>query len=108
MITIRYKSVIIDGVDKTGQIEEVSKEIAERLIQQDYAELVDIVETIPGISQTVENERPIKEPKPEIRKMEIQNPEAAKIESGEDVSEWKPGDSEKLMPIPKRKPKKEK
>lgn len=106
MIIVRYKSIIIDGLDKTGQTEQVSEEIAERLILQGYAELVDVVEAIPDIPQAVETERLIKEPKPEIRDTEIQEPEDTKIRPEEDTSEWKPGDADNLMPIPERKPKK--
>jgi hypothetical protein len=39
MITIKYKSVIIDGQDKTGKTETVSRELGLRLVNQGYAEI---------------------------------------------------------------------
>lgn len=39
MITIRYGSIIIDGVDKTGKVESLPNGEAQRLIQQGYAEV---------------------------------------------------------------------
>jgi hypothetical protein len=106
MKTIRYKSVIIDGADKTGQIEQVSDEIGQRLIQQGYAESVGVVEAGPDITKVAEAETSVKEPKSEIRETKIHEPEDTKIEPEEDTNEWKPGDADNLMPIPERKPKK--
>jgi len=38
---IKYKSIIIDGRDRSGQIEEVPHNVALRLIKQGYAEPVE-------------------------------------------------------------------
>jgi hypothetical protein len=39
MITVRYKPVIINGMDKSGQVETVPDEQGQRLIAQGYAEI---------------------------------------------------------------------
>ena len=40
MITIRYKNVIINGVDKTGHIERMLEADALRLVKAEHAEIV--------------------------------------------------------------------
>jgi len=37
---IKYKSIIIDGRDRSGQVEDLPDVLALRLIKQGYAELV--------------------------------------------------------------------
>ena len=100
---IRYNNVVIDGIDKSGRVEDVPDDIGIRLIKQGHAQAI----TGEVVPQKIENstfpiEQPIeqfikREPKPEIRDIEPPKQSDERLEEVEDF-----GNPEELMPTPDR------
>jgi len=55
---IKYKNIIIDGRDRSGQIEEVPDNVALRLIKQGYAEPLEVPAPDPVDDKPKKRNRP--------------------------------------------------